>query len=151
MTGVLRRSLEVRLGVGEYEGIHFRGPLDLSETARAMGGAAYSIVPSLWEEPFGAVALESVAAGCIVIHSDRGGLPEAVGPLGFSFDPDDPATLISTLRRAREFRDALLSSNSAEAAYKADVKAHIAQFSPDRVVAKIVDVMTSQRGPKHIG
>ena len=34
-----------------------------------------SIVPSRWEEPFGLVAIESMAASCITLVSDRGMLP----------------------------------------------------------------------------
>ncbi|WP_458526477.1 glycosyltransferase [Onishia taeanensis] len=36
------------------------------------------LVPSLWEEPFGRVAIEALAAGKVVLVSDIGGLTEAV-------------------------------------------------------------------------
>ena len=36
------------------------------------------LVPSLWPEPFGRVAVEALAAGKIALVSDIGGLPEAV-------------------------------------------------------------------------
>ena len=48
-----------------------------------MACSAFVLVPSLWEEPFGAVALEAVAARALVVASDRGGLAEATGDLGF--------------------------------------------------------------------
>ena len=38
------------------------------------------VVPSLWSEPFGIVALEGLACGCALLASDAGGLPDAVGP-----------------------------------------------------------------------
>lgn len=38
------------------------------------------VVPSIWQEPFGLVALEAMAAGVPVIVSDAGALPEVVGP-----------------------------------------------------------------------
>jgi glycosyltransferase involved in cell wall biosynthesis len=38
--------------------------------------ADVTIVPSLWDEPFGIVAIESLAAGCPVIASAVGGLAE---------------------------------------------------------------------------
>ena len=37
------------------------------------------VVPSLEPEPFGIVALEGLACGCLVVASNHGGLPEAVG------------------------------------------------------------------------
>jgi glycogen synthase len=44
--------------------------------------ASVTCAPSVWDEPFGLVALESVACGCPVVVSDRGGLSEAAGPGG---------------------------------------------------------------------
>jgi hypothetical protein len=40
------------------------------------------LVPSLWEEAFGRVALEAMAMGRVVISSDRGALPQTVGAGG---------------------------------------------------------------------
>lgn len=42
------------------------------------GEADIVLVPSLWPEPFGRVAVEALAAGKIPLVSDIGGLPEAV-------------------------------------------------------------------------
>lgn len=45
----------------------------------------YLLVPSRWEEPFGNVALEGMACGCIPIVSNGGGLPDAAGDAGIVF------------------------------------------------------------------
>ncbi len=37
-----------------------------------------TVVPSLWEEPFGLVPLEAIACGSLPLVSDRGFLPEIV-------------------------------------------------------------------------
>jgi glycosyltransferase involved in cell wall biosynthesis len=37
-----------------------------------------TVVPSIWEEPFGRVALESLFHGVPVVASNRGALPEIV-------------------------------------------------------------------------
>lgn len=47
------------------------------------------LMPSLWQEPFGLVAIEALSQGCYVGVSARGGLVEAVGDIGtvfFDFD-----------------------------------------------------------------
>lgn len=52
-------------------------PADLREQWRI---CTFGIVPSLWWEPFGLVAVEAMAAGKPVLASDRGALPEIVSP-----------------------------------------------------------------------
>ena len=58
------------------------------------------VVPSLWHEPFGRVAIEANAWGIPVVASRRGGLPEIVehAVTGFLFEPDHPDELAHTLR-----------------------------------------------------
>ncbi len=55
------------------------------------------VVPSVWQEPFGIVALEGLACGCKLIVPDCGGLPEAVGNFGTIFKSADPADLARTI------------------------------------------------------
>ncbi|ESQ76412.1 glycosyltransferase family 4 protein [Asticcacaulis sp. AC402] len=52
-------------------------PLDAVKAQ--MKAAAIAMVPSVWQEPFGLVALEAHAAGCAVVSSGTGGLREASG------------------------------------------------------------------------
>ena len=47
--------------------------------------------PSRWQEAFGRVAAEAQVNGIPVVASDRGGLPEAVGPGGFLLLAEAPA------------------------------------------------------------
>jgi len=56
------------------------------------------VVPSIWEEPFGVVALEGIAVGCALVASRGGGLPEAVGPCGILFPNGDVEALASALK-----------------------------------------------------
>ena len=60
------------------ERVDFRGAMDNSTTLRAMREAWAVCVPSVWEEPFGLVALESQMNGVPVIASRCGGLAEIV-------------------------------------------------------------------------
>jgi glycosyltransferase involved in cell wall biosynthesis len=69
--------------------IYFTGSLKGLELARTLNQHRFVLVPSLWEEPFGMVALEGMACGCLPIVSDGGGLPEAIGKAGLSFHRGD--------------------------------------------------------------
>ncbi len=66
------------------------------QVVTAFNRAAIVVVPSLWQEPFGRTALEAMAAGCAVVASNRGGLPEVVGDAGVLVDPE-PESLAAAL------------------------------------------------------
>ncbi|CAN0597923.1 unnamed protein product, partial [Ectocarpus sp. 12 AP-2014] len=59
----------------------------------------YIIIPSTWEEPFGLVALEGLACGCIPIASNGGGLPEAIGKTGIIFQSGSIESLTNSLKK----------------------------------------------------
>lgn len=68
-----------------------RSPTDVREV---MGSAVAVIVPSLWYEAFGLVAVEAMALGTPVIASHLGALPEIVTEqTGLLVPPADPASL----------------------------------------------------------
>jgi glycosyltransferase involved in cell wall biosynthesis len=56
-------------------------------------------VPSIWEEPFGHVAIEAMMNGVAVVASDSGGLGEVVrqGQTGFLVQPGDSDALAAAL------------------------------------------------------
>lgn len=56
-------------------------------------------IPSRWREPFGMVALEGMACGCVPIGSNGGGLPEAIGPAGLTFQRGTIEGLMAGLKR----------------------------------------------------
>ena len=58
------------------------GAIPHRRLARLYGRAAVAVVASLWEEPFGMVALEANLAGTPVAGFARGALPEVVGRAG---------------------------------------------------------------------
>ena len=57
------------------------------------------IVPSQWEEAWGRVASEAQISGIPILASNRGGLPEAVGPGGLLLPHDDLEAWEASLRR----------------------------------------------------
>lgn len=71
------------------------------------------VVPSIWKEPFGIVALEGIACGCAVVGSTGGGLRDAIGPCGLTFENGNVAALTAAIEsllcnpeKIRKFVDA---------------------------------------------
>ena len=60
------------------EDIEFIGPIEDSQKSDFLGNAKALLVPNRWEEPFGLVMAESLAAGTPVIGSNRGSIPEII-------------------------------------------------------------------------
>lgn len=57
------------------------------------------LVPSIWEEAFGRVAIEAQSCGIPVLASRRGGLPESVGDGGLCVDDyANPAAWVAAIR-----------------------------------------------------
>ena len=93
--GPLRSELEERaakLGVPAS----FVGHVDIPELFQR---ADIVVVPSLWDEAFGLVAVEAMASQTAVVVSDGGGLPEVVGDTGLVVPRGDVGALHSVLRR----------------------------------------------------
>lgn len=65
--------------------VRFTGPQSGEKLVRLLNQHHIMVIPSRWNEPFGIVALEGIACGCLVIGSNGGGLPEAIGPCGWTF------------------------------------------------------------------
>jgi glycosyltransferase involved in cell wall biosynthesis len=88
----------------EQSGVELAGVLDRPAVARLVAGARAVIVPSEWEEPFGLVVVEAMAAGVPTIASAIGSLPELVtdGVDGIVLEPGDVAALARVLREVEE-------------------------------------------------
>jgi glycogen(starch) synthase len=81
------------------------------------------IVPSIFE-PFGLVALEAMASGCLCVVADTGGLREVVpgdGSVGLRFPSRDAQALEEVLEQA-------LTDQDARAQVVADAREHVLQF-----------------------
>jgi len=76
------------------------------------------VVPSVWREPFGLVAVEAMAAGLPVCASDIGGLRDIVvhGETGFLFPPGDGKKLAAKIERLLD--DAALRGAMGNAGYE---------------------------------
>jgi glycosyltransferase involved in cell wall biosynthesis len=89
------QKLAVDLGVNNL--VSFSGALSGSHLVAALNTHQYMLVPSHWKEPFGNVALEGMACGCIPIVADGGGLPDAVGEAGLVFERSNLDALVEAI------------------------------------------------------
>jgi glycosyltransferase involved in cell wall biosynthesis len=94
------------------------------------------VIPSIWAEPFGVVALEGIAAGCAIVASQAGGLPEAVGPCGILFPNGDVTALASALKE-------LLTSDLLREELTSERGRHLERFQPETVARKYLEVFGS--------
>ena len=91
-------------------------------------------VPSIWEEPFGHVAIEAMMNGVAVVASDSGGLGEVVreGQTGFLVQPGDSDALAAALLTL--LNDSGLALRLGSAAHELAV----AKFSRARMVDRFL-------------
>lgn len=82
--------------------VTFLGTQTPGEIATILREHRVLVVPSRWNEPFGIVALEGIACGCVVVGSAGGGLPDAIGPCGLTYPNGDVAALSLAMGRALE-------------------------------------------------
>lgn len=90
--GFQRAFLEaLRAELCLQEDVEFVGAIGGSTLAETLSRHSCLVVPSIWDEPFGIVALEGLACCDTVVVTDRGGLPEAVGEHGIVADANPEA------------------------------------------------------------
>ena len=95
------------------------------------------LVPSQWEETWGRVASEAQCSGIPVVASNRGGLPEAVGPGGILLDPGhSPATWAAVIRQ-------LYSDRNQYEALSQAARQHAARpsLNPDLQIASLMALL----------
>lgn len=121
-----------RLNLGAQ--VEFTGPVVGKPLAALLNCHRILVVPSRWNEPFGIVALEGIACGCLVAGSSGGGLPEAIGNCGGVFPNGDASALAFLLERL--LRDAE-HRNPPEAC----IEQHLERHRPRRVAKRYLEVL----------
>jgi len=84
----------------------FLSGMDLDLALRAVGSL---VIPTTMEETAGLAAIEQMMRGRLVIASEVGGLPEAIGQAGFTFPPGDAAALAAAMKMVLEKPDLIIS------------------------------------------
>ncbi|WP_173809494.1 glycosyltransferase family 4 protein [Hymenobacter caeli] len=122
----------VELGLEEQ--VHFTGALRGEALAECLNQHRFLLVPSAWEEPFGNVALEGMACGCLPIASDGGGLADAIGPAGLLFQRNDVDALVKCIRH-------VLKNPELEQALRDKTPGHLAAHHPDLIAQRYLEVL----------
>lgn len=120
--------------LGLNEDIIFAGPLTGSALVTCLNQHQFILVPSMWEEPFGIVALEGMACGCIPIVSNTGGLPEAVGQAGITFSGGDANALTHAMHK-------LLNNHNLNIQLRKHAPNHLVHFHTNTVANSILNII----------
>ena len=101
-----------------------------------MSRARAVLLPSTWEETFGLVAVEAMAAGVPPIATAHGSFPELITPGvdGMLFRPGDPAALALAI--------ADVESNPERYEDYGDQarKTYEERFDPERIMAELIEI-----------
>jgi glycosyltransferase involved in cell wall biosynthesis len=118
--------------------VTFAGPLGGEDLAREYNRHNILVVPSRWAEPYGIVALEGIACGCVPIGTAKGGLPEAIGPCGMIVPNEDEQALADKIVEALKGGD--LSR------YRAAAPKHLEKRAAKLVASAYLEVLQRARG-----
>ena len=127
----LRRQVDA-LGISSQ--VHFAGRRTGGDLVAALNEHHVLVVPSVWQEPFGVVALEAMACGCVPLVSRSGGLPDAAGAAGVVFELGDSQALAQAIEELLD-DPALLNRLRASSAI------HLQRHTRDRVARDYLQVL----------
>jgi L-malate glycosyltransferase len=98
------RRLAEELAVSAH--VRFIPAVAHEEVPSLLRGMDVLVLPSRrtagWQEQFGRVLIEGMAAGCVVIGSTCGAIPQVLGDAGILFPENDAAALADALGRVRD-------------------------------------------------
>jgi len=113
--------------------VRFVGIRQGNALAKLLNAHRIIAIPSLWNEPFGIVALEGVACGCVAVGSEGGGLKEAIGPTGLTFPNGDVAALAACLERMLTDSDLVTRCQKA-------APDHLTQHRPGLIAGRYIEI-----------
>lgn len=122
------------------------GYLPRMQAMARLSAAAIAVIPSQWDEPFCLSALESMANGCAVVASQRGGLPEVVGETGILLDRCDDIDIWAN-QLLRLAKDAALREHYQRAARQRAVAHLDIRHTSARLDELRAELMTSAGAP----
>lgn len=120
---------------GVENSVVFHGKRPASEVYESMATATATVFPSLWQEPFGRVTVESLRLGTPVIGSDVGGIGELITPTetGLLYPPGDDKMLSKQIRRLLD--DEVLRSSISQTG-----RTFSQQFTKEQIASEYLDL-----------
>jgi len=91
------------------------------------------VVPSVYREAFGIVTLEGLGAGCMVLVSNAGGLPEVLGQCGLTFPMRDSNALAALIEE-------ILAAPEMTVPYIKAIPSHLESMRPERLAERYLAV-----------
>ena len=125
-------SLSRQLGLSSQ--VTFVGSKHGEDLASTIREHKVMVVPSLYKEPFGIVALEGLASGCLLIVSRDGGLLDATGTHALAFENGNSASLAHCLATA-------FGDDPGNMRMLQDVRKHLARHSEATIAERYLVVM----------
>jgi glycogen(starch) synthase len=119
--------------------VEFAGAKFDDELARMLNAHRILVVPSRWQEPFGIVALEGIACGCVAVGSEGGGLKDAIGRCGVTFPNGDVAGLTGALADVLSRADELDE-------YREQAESHLARHRTEKIAGEYLKVFARAMG-----
>lgn len=123
--------------LGLLDQVAFAGPKSDVALVEILRQHKILVIPSRYDEPFGVVALEGIACGCVAVGSSGGGLPGAIGPCGVTFPNGDARALAGIL-------DRLLRQPNECSQLTAKAAQHLAKFHPAVIASAYLALFQSK-------
>jgi glycogen synthase len=125
-------ALSRELGVQDQ--VSFAGQKIGEELVSLLNQHRIMVIPSRWAEPFGVVALEGIACGCAIVGSAAGGLKEAIGPCGMTFENGNDRSLTDALRH-------ILGDRALEDSFHRAAPEHLAKFKAQEIARQYLQLL----------
>ena len=127
---------EVMAWASTRPSVMLMGALSSAECAGLISRARAVLLPSAWEETFGLVAVEAMAAGVPPIAAGHGSFPELITPGvdGALFEPGDPAAL------GRAIADVERNPEQYVAYGEQARKTYEQRFDPERNLEELLEI-----------
>jgi glycogen synthase len=115
--------------------VTFAGGKNGAELAEIMNRHQVIAIPSRWPEPFGVVALEGIACGCVPVGSGQGGLAEAIGNCGPIFANGNVKELADRLQE-------LLADQPLRERFRSRAPDHLKRFHASVVARRYLELLS---------